>query len=471
MPCAHFVCTSVFFTGDVLYFGKHGQVPVERLGLNMKQLARHFVILPFMTFAMIAGALLPVRAQAVVDVTGGNFNPVPVAITDFLSDDDVGPKITSVVAADLERSGLFKPIDKTAFLERIINPDVQPRFNDWQQIGAQGLVTGRVMQEADGRLRVEFRLWDIYGRKPLEGRQFYATRESWRRVAHIIADAVYQKMTGEKGYFDTRIVFVDETGPRNARIKRLAIMDQDGANLHYLSDGQEMVLTPRFSPTQQEITYMAFTGNTPRVYLQRMDVAQRELVGKFPNMTIAPRFSPDGQKVIMSLLQDNGSANIYAMDLRSRTTTRLTSTPAIDTAASYSPDGSKVVFESDRGGRQQIYVMNTDGSGPQRISSGDGSYSTPVWSPRGDYIAFTKQLEGQFSIGVMRPDGSGERLLTSGFHNEGPTWAPNGRVIMFFRQNPGQGPKIYTIDITGRNERRLPTPNDASDPAWSPLLD
>jgi len=450
---------------------KHGKRPVERLGLNMKRLARHSVMVLLVTFAAVANALLPVRAQVMVDVAGGNFNPVPVAVTDFLSGDDMGPRIASVVAADLERSGLFRPIDKTSFLERITNPDVQPRFNDWQQIGAQGLVTGRVTQEADGRLRVEFRLWDIYGSKQLEGRQFYATQESWRRVAHIIADAVYQKMTGEKGYFDTRIVFVDETGPRNARIKRLAIMDQDGANLRYLSDGQEIVLTPRFSPTRQEITYMAFTGNTPRVYLQQIEVAQRELVGTFPNMTIAPRFSPDGQKVIMSLLQDNGSANIYAMDLRSRTTTRLTSTLAIDTAASYSPDGNKIVFESDRGGRQQIYVMNADGSNQQRVSFGDGSYSTPVWSPRGDYIAFTKQSEGQFSIGVMRPDGSGERLLTSGFHNEGPTWAPNGRVIMFFRQNQGQGPKIYTIDITGRNERQLPTPNDASDPAWSPLLD
>jgi len=450
---------------------KQAAMPVERLGLNMKRLARHFVPLLFVTFSVVSGALLPARSQVVVDVTGGNFNPVPIAVTDFLSGDDMGSKITTVIAADLERSGLFKPVEKSSFLERITNPDVQPRFNDWQQIGAQGLVTGRVTHEVDGRLRVEFRLWDIFGSKQLEGRQFYATPESWRRVAHIIADAVYQKMTGEKGYFDTRIVFVDETGPRNARVKRLAIMDQDGANLRYLSSGQEMVLTPRFSPTRQEITYMAFTGNTPRVYLQQIEVAQRELVGTFPNMTIAPRFSPDGQKVIMSLLQDNGSANIYAMDLRSRTTTRLTSTLAIDTAASYSPDGSKIVFESDRGGRQQIYIMNADGTNPQRISFGDGSYSTPVWSPRGDYIAFTKQSEGQFSIGVMRPDGSGERLLTSGFHNEGPTWAPNGRVIMFFRQNPGQGPRIYTIDITGRNERQLPTPNDASDPAWSPLLD
>nr|WP_245256465.1 Tol-Pal system beta propeller repeat protein TolB [Bartonella tamiae] len=441
-----------------------------RVLLNMNVI--NFLSRFFLPILALAFYVMPAFAQLKVDVTGGNFNAIPIAVTEFLAGDDVGRNISAVVEADLERSGLFAPIDKTSFLERISNPDVQPRFSDWQQIGAQGVATGRVNIEPDGRLRIEFRLWDVYSGQQLEGRQFYTTPQSWRRVAHIIADAIYQRMTGEQGYFDTRIVFVDETGPATARIKRLAIMDQDGANLTYLTNGSELVLTPRFSPTRQEITYMAYSGNNvPKVYLQQIEMGQRELVGTFPNMTIAPRFSPDGQKVIMSLLQDNGSANIYTMDLRSQSTTRLTTTSAIDTAASYSPDGSQIVFESDRGGRQQIYVMNADGTNQQRISFGDGSYSTPVWSPRGDYIAFTKLSQGQFSIGVMRPDGQGERLLTTGFHNEGPTWAPNGRVIMFFKQNQGQGPKIYTIDITGRNERQLPTPNDASDPAWSPLLD
>jgi len=436
---------------------------------------RAFVIIN-VGFLALAAMPAHLQAQITVDIEGGVFDPIPIAITDFLSQGESdtpfdGKQLSDVIAADLERSGLFRPIDSSRFIERITNTNVAPRFDDWRQIDATGLVTGRVTYEPDGRLRVEFRLWDIEGARQIEGRQFFTTPESWRRVAHIISDAIYQRMTGEQGYFDTRIVFIDETGPRNARVKKLAIMDQDGANLHYLSTGQELVLTPRFSPNRQEITYMAYgSDNVPRVYLQQLEVAQRELVGSFPNMTIAPRFSPDGQKVIMSLLQNNGSANIFTMDLRSNTTTRLTSTLAIDTSASYAPDGQKIVFESDRSGRPQLYVMNADGSDPQRISFGDGSYSTPVWSPRGDYIAFTRQMQGQFSIGVMRPDGSGERLLTTGFHNEGPTWAPNGRVLMFFRQEPGQGAKIYSIDITGRNERQLPTPNDASDPSWSPLL-
>ncbi|KAB0536906.1 Tol-Pal system protein TolB [Pseudochrobactrum algeriensis] len=419
--------------------------------------------------AVSTAAVLPARAVVEVNINKGNVDPLPIALTDFLSGDALGAEITSIIAADLERSGLFAPIDKKAFIEKISNPDVAPRFEDWKVINAQALVTGRVTKQPDGRLKAEFRLWDTFAGQQLAGQQFFTTPENKRRVAHIIADAIYERLTGEKGYFDTRIVFVDESGSAQKRVKRLAIMDQDGANVRYLSNGKDLVLTPRFSPSRQEITYMSFAGDRPRVYLLQLETGQQELVGNFPGMTIAPRFSPDGQKVVMSLLQDDGSANIYTMDLRSRTTTRLTSSQAIDTSASYSPDGSKIVFESDRGGRQQIYVMGADGSNPQRVSFGNGSYSTPVWSPRGDLIAFTKQSGGQFSIGVMKTDGSGERLLTSGFHNEGPTWAPNGRVLMFFRESGGTS-RLYTIDLTGRNERQIQTPNAASDPAWSPLL-
>ena len=422
----------------------------------------------------LAGALLtvaPASAQVEIDITQGNVQPLPIAITDFQSQDGIGAQIAGVVAADLQRSGLFAPIDKAAFIQKGLTPDVSPTFSDWTVINAQALVVGRVTPEADGRLRVEFRLWDTFAGQQLDGQQFYTNPENWRRVAHIIADAIYERLTGEKGYFDTRIVFVSESGAKDQRVKRLAIMDQDGANVRFLTDGSDLVLTPRFSPNRQEVTYMSFGQGEPRVYLLQLETGQREIVGNFPGMTFSPRFSPDGQKVIMSLQQE-GNANIYAMDLRSRATTRLTSTTAIDTSPSYSPDGARVVFESDRGGRQQLYVMGADGSNQQRISFGDGSYSTPVWSPRGDLIAFTKQSGGQFQIGVMRPDGSGERILTSGFHKEGPTWAPNGRVLMFFRdERGGGGPQLYSIDLTGYNEQRVPTPGYASDPAWSPSLE
>jgi TolB protein len=424
-----------------------------------------------MAAVIVSLAARPAFAVVEIDINKANVEPLPIAITDFQANDDLGAKVSGVIEADLKRSGLFAPVNRAAFIEKIANPDQTPRFPDWTAINAQALVTGRVVQEADGRLRAEYRLWDTFANTQLSGEQFFTRPENWRRVAHIIADAIYERLTGEKGYFDSRVVFVSESGPKNARQKQLAIMDQDGANVRMLTSGNDIVLTPRFSPSRQEITYMSFEGGQPRVYLLQLETGQRELVGNFPGMTFSPRFSPDGQRIVMSL-QEGGNANIYAMDLRSRATTRLTDTAAIDTSPSYSPDSQQIVFESDRGGRQQLYRMNADGSGQQRISFGDGSYSTPVWSPRGDLIAFTKQSGGKFSIGVMRPDGSGERILTTGFHNEGPTWAPNGRVLMFFRQPAGAGgPQVYSIDLTGYNEQQVQTPGYASDPAWSPLLE
>jgi TolB protein len=427
-------------------------------------------------FAGLVGLAPAARAQLQIDITQGVVEPVPIAINAFLGsgaeEAQVGRDIAAVITANLDRSGLFRPLDPASFIEKIANFDAAPGFANWRVINAQALVTGRVTRQSDGRLRAEFRLWDVFAGTQMTGQQFFTAPENWRRVAHVISDAIYERMTGEKGYFDTRVVFVDETGPKDRRVKRLAIMDQDGANLRYLTDGSDLVLTPRFSPTSQEITYMSYgAGFEPRVYLLNIETGQREAVGNFPGMTFSPRFSPDGQRIIMSL-QSGGNSNIYTMDLRSRQTTRLTNTPAIDTAPSFSPDGQFITFESDRGGSQQIYVMRADGSEQRRISFGPGIYSTPVWSPRGDVIAFTKQTAGRFLIGVMRPDGSGERVLTEGFHNEGPTWAPNGRVMMFFRDTPGAngGPQLWTVDLTGYNERRVPSPSFASDPAWSPPI-
>jgi len=427
--------------------------------------------------ALGGGLISAVRyASAVVrlDITQGNVQPLPIALPEFLggapADTDTARGVTQIITANLQRSGLFAPIDPAAYIEKIGSVDAVPRFPDWRSINAQALVTGRITRQNDGRLKAEFRLWDVVAGQQLAGQQYFTTPDNWRRIAHIISDAVYERLTGEKGYFDSRIVFVDETGPKERRIKRLAIMDQDGANVRYLTRGDELVLTPRFSPSTQEITYMAYGQGDPRVYLLNIETGQREIVGNFPGMSFSPRFSPDGQRVIMSL-EEGSNSNLFVMDLRSKAMTRLTNTPAIDTAPSYSPDGSQICFESDRGGHPQIYIMAASGGPAQRISFGEGIYSTPVWSPRGDYIAFTRQAEGKFAIGVMKPDGSGERILTEGFHNEGPTFAPNGRVIMFFRDTPGSpGPALFTIDIAGRNELHVPTPSYASDPAWSPLL-
>ena len=442
------------------------------------RLSRRKLLSGMASLGMLASA--PIRqavAQKRIPIPEGDFVPLPIAIPNFTpgtpSDGEVGMGVTQVITNNLKRSGLFAPIDQAAYIEKAINIDAAPQFANWRTISAQALVTGRMTRQADGRLKAEFRLWDVATGQQLIGQQYFTSPEYWRRIAHIISDQIYERLTGEKGYFDTRVVFVDETGAKERRVKRLALMDQDGANVRYLTRGSDLVLTPRFSPTTQEITYMEFGQGDPRVYLLNIETGQREIVGNFPGMTFSPRFSPDGQRVIMSL-QQGGNSNLFVMDLRSKSTTRLTDTPAIDTAPSYSPDGSRICFESDRGGKPQIYVMPATGGSATRISfdqTTNGTYSTPVWSPRGDYIAFTKQGGGQFSIGIMKPDGSGERILTSGFHNEGPTFAPNGRVVMFFRDPGGNGgPSLYSVDISGRFEQRVPTPGFASDPAWSPLL-
>jgi TolB protein len=402
----------------------------------------------------------------------GTVAPIPIAIPIFTGDDPkLAADVAQVLAADLERSGLFQPLDPASYLENIRDVNALPRFPDWRQIGAEALAVGRVTRGPDGKLMSEFRLWDVTSGKQLAGQRFTTGSSNWRRVGHLVADQVYERLTGEKGYFDTRVVFVDETGSKAKRVKRLAIMDQDGANVRLLTQGEELVLTPRFNPIASEIAYMAYTKDQPHVFLMNLETGKREAVGEFPGMTFAPRFSPDGQRVIMSL-QSGGDSNIFEMDLRTRQTRQLTNSKALDTSPSYAPNGQEIVFESDRDGTQQLFVMGSDGSNQRRISTGEGRYSTPVWSPRGDYIAFTKQLAGRFLIGVMRPDGSGERVLTEGYHNEGPTWAPNGRVLMFFRESQGEtgGSRIYSVDLTGYNERVVNTPSFGSDPAWSPLL-
>ncbi|MDD2324782.1 MAG: Tol-Pal system beta propeller repeat protein TolB [Alphaproteobacteria bacterium] len=421
----------------------------------------------------------PAQAEVRIDITRGVVEPIPIAIPAFYgaggNEAQFGRDIAKVVTADLVRSGLFSAVDPKSFIQDRDSLLVAPRFADWRVLNAQSLVVGRIEAQADGRLKVEFRLWDVFGEQQMTGLAYFTIPNNWRRVAHIVADAIYKRITGEEGYFDTRIVYVAESGPGTARVKRLAIMDQDGENHRILSDGRALVLTPRFSPTLQEITYMAYYNNRPRVYLFNIDTGRQEVLGDFENMTFAPRFAPDGNKVIFSLSK-GGNSDIYTMDVRTRKVAQITNSPSINTAPSFSPDGKQITFESDRGGSQQVYTMSANGSDVKRISFGDGRYATPVWSPRGDLIAFTKQQGGRFYIGVMRPDGTGERLLTEAYHVEGPTWAPNGRVLMYFKDIPsGPGGRVkqahlYSIDLTGFNEREVQTPMDASDPAWSPLI-
>ncbi len=405
----------------------------------------------------------------------GTFTPRPIAASPFhpteIKHRELANDIPKIISDNLARSGLFKPVNPAAFVQTpgsIFQEGV--RFPEWRTTGTETMVSGNVLTDDQGNTRVEFRLWDVLSEKQLIGMAYTTTPDNWRRIAHIISDEVYKRLTGEEGYFDTRIVYVAESGLAHKRVKRLAIMDQDGANHQYLTDGSYLVLTPRFSPTRQQITYMSYQGGIPRVYLYDINTGAHKLLGNFSGMTFAPRFSPDGKKVVFSMAR-NGNTDIYVMDLQSLKTVRMTSGTAIETAPSYSPDGRRIVFESDRSGSQQLYIMNVDGSGMSRLTYGKGRYGNPVWSPRGDLIAFTRMYQGKFYIGVIRPDGKGERLITTAYHVEGPSWSPNGRVLTYFKETPSGDrriARIYTIDITGYNERWLKTPKDGSDPAWSP---
>ena len=419
--------------------------------------------------AAVAGASSPASALVQIVVTGGNFTPLPIAIPDFASADPAfGREVASIVRADLQRSGLFAPLDPASLPQSVGDVSNQPDFASWRATNVDALVMGQVERGAD--IQSAVRVWDTQAAAQVVGKSYGTDAQSWRRIAHIVADAIYESLAGDKGYFDTRVVYVAESGPKANRTKRLAIMDQDGANVQYITSGQTLALTPRFSPAQPHLlTYINYEAGDPQVYVLDLSTGRQQRLGNFGRMTFSPRFSPDGSRIVFSI-ESGGTTNIYALPLGQSQPVQLTSGAAIDTSPSYSPDGTRIVFESDRGGSQQLYMMGAGGGGAQRISYGEGSYSTPSWSPKGDLIAYTRQSGGQFQIGIMRPDGSGERVLVSTFHAEGPTWAPNGRVIMYFSDPGGDsGPALYSVDIWGRNNQKIPTETYASDPAWSPL--
>ena len=440
----------------------------------MRQLLR----LALVALVGLAPALAPAqeRGPLRIEITEGVIEPLPIAIPTFAAETQEAQRwaeeITRVVAADLTGTGLFREIPPEAFISRPAALDAPVQYADWKAINAQALLVGAVGVQGD-RLTVKFRLYDVFSEAPLgEGLQMGGDLASWRRIAHKVADQVYSRITGEGGYFDSRVVFVSETGPKDARQKRLALMDYDGANLQYLTGGESIVLAPRFSPDGTRVLYTSYATGFPQIYELDLATMRSRALGDMPGtMSFAPRYAPDGRSIVFSLTRD-GNTDIYSLDLATGQRTRLTDAPSIETAPSLAPDGSRIVFESDRSGTQQLYVMPAGGGEPRRISFGQGRYGTPVWSPRGDMIAFTKQNAGRFHIGVMRTDGSEERLLTASFLDEGPTWAPNGRVVMFTRETSGAGgaPALYSVDVSGRNLKRLPLEGAASDPSWSPLL-
>ncbi|MFT5159659.1 MAG: TolB protein [Paracoccaceae bacterium] len=438
------------------------------------------VLVKILMTGLLMAVAAPLWAQSSgplkIEITEGVIEPMPFAAPAFVAENSAARQLADdladVLTADLVGSGIFREIPRGAHISGISSFNAPVQFSDWKAVNAQALVTGAVTVRGDGKIAVKFRLFDVFAQTALgEGLQFVGTRDDWRRMAHKVADAVYSRLTGEAGYFDSRVVFVAETGPKNARRKRLAVMDYDGANVRNLTDDNSIVLAPRFSPNGNKVLYTSYETGLPRVFVLNLNTMRRKALDDLPGMTFAPRFSPDGKTVLMSLSQ-GGNTDIYSVKLAGGKRTRLTSSPSIETAPSYSPDSNQIVFESDRAGNQQLYIMSANGGEARRISFGKGRYGTPVWSPRGDLIAFTKINNGRFHIGVMRVDGTEERLLTASFLDEAPTWSPNGRVLMFFRETKGANgaPSIYSVDISGRNLKKVPTPGFGSDPSWSNLL-
>lgn len=434
-------------------------------------------ILPFILINIL-GLCWPAKATLEIDVTQGQIAPTPIAIPDFVSeegDEKFGQELAAVVGNDLEHSGLFRLLSKRAFIQDTVSALNGPRFADWRVLNAQCLLVAKVKNQGD-QVTVEFRLFEVSDGTQMLGASVTGKLNQWRRIAHKIADAVYSRITGESGYFDTRVAYVDESGPKTRkRVRRLAVMDWDGHNNMYLTDGAHMVMMPQFSPDSKEIAYLAYVNKTAHVYMMNVHSRKKRLIGNFKGMTFTPQFSPDGRTIIMSLARD-GTTALYTMDLASGSVKRLTDHQCIDTSPCYSPDGSHIVFTSDRSNpnacQEQIYVMDGNSHNVHRISFGEGKYSQPVWSPRGDLIAFTKKVGGQFYIGVMNVDGTNERLIADGYLVEGPAWSPNGRVILFTKENPGKkgSSRLYAVDITGRNLRVIKTSRDASDGDWSSLL-
>lgn len=407
-----------------------------------------------------------------IDITKGHMEPIPIAIGQFAHHHagQISQQLLDVIENDLESSGLFRVIDRSAYLEELSIHKV-PVHSNWRKLHAAAVISGEVEQAGHNEITIKFRIWDPYSEVQTHSMVYTAHRSAWRRLAHKVADAIYGRLTGEKPFFDSRIVYITESGSWKNRIKRLAVMDADGANNIVLTSSKYLALTPRFDPKSQRIIFMSYRNKWPQVFLLDLTSGKQQLLGNFPGMSFAPRFAPDGNYAIMSVAKD-GTTNIIELDLQRRTTRKLTSGRGIiNTSPSYSPDGGRIVFNSDRGGSLQLYVMNRNGGELKRISFGKGSYTTPVWSPRGDLIAFTKLVSGRFYIGVMRPDGTGERILTSGWLVESPSWSPNGRVIAFTHKERGGESQLRAIDITGYHERLLRTTSAASDPAWSPLLD
>lgn len=422
---------------------------------------------------------LPAYAELKVDIVAGAVEPISVAVQKFEVGSHASTRdaamLRDVVDNDLKSTGLFRIVNRNALPEFVKMGDM-PDFKLWSAVRAQVLVQAKLTRQVDDMYRLEFYVWDVQGGEQIEAQSLVASKKSMRRLAHIMADAIYERLTGEVGYFDTQIVFITETGPMGERVKRMAIMDQDGYNMRYLSDDKTFVMSPSFSPNMHTVVFLSYRDEDPMIWTLDLETGEQRRLGQFGGMNFAPQFSPDGRRIALSLVK-RGVTHIYEYDIENKTLRQLTSGGTINTSPSYSPDGKKMAYNSNRSGSQQIHVLDLESGQQERITFGAGRYATPAWSPDGRFIAFTKIADDTFYIGIMSPTGRNEKILAGGWFMEAPSWAPGSRRLVYYETEKDDDDierhsHIRTVDIMGQNiyEIKLPDGVHGMEPTWSPRL-
>jgi len=382
----------------------------------------------------------------------------------------IGIQIAQQIVSDLRTTRSIYPTGPENLRHYTPTEAGAPLYPNWANIGAGALVTGYVQARDDGRINVVCYLYDLKQRREMTRKGFAVAATEWKRAAHRCAGAFYTAVTKRPGLFDSRIVYVAATGSRMQPVKRIAIMNWDGTDHSYLTQGEVTVTSPRISPDGERIAYMSFAGGMPHIRIMDADGSNDRQLLQSNSMSFAPRFSPDGRVIAFSMAVD-GNTDIYVVDANGGYPRRLTTTPGIDTSPSFSPDGKQIVFESDRSGAQQIYVMNVDGSGQSRISFGGGANSSPVWSPDGDRIAFSRWNGSTIGIGIMSATGGDEKILTNGWQDEAPSWSPDSEWVMFQRTQQGTGTgSLLMVSIGGGEPKAVATPQPGADPSWSGVV-
>ena len=433
----------------------------------MHRTLKHLGILLLMAGLVLAEA----RAELTIRITQGVGRQVPVAIVPFGFEGagvNSPSDVSAVIAADLQRSGRFAPIDENDMLQRPTT-GVEVDFDDWSILGVEAVVVGRVTQTGDNAYSVQFQLFDVFGREQLVGYRMPASRGTLRRVAHRAADMIYEKLTGIQGVFATRVAYVTAQGQGDNRLYTLVVSDADGENENTIMESSDPIMSPAWSPDSRQLAYVSFEGDVSSIFVQTLRTGNRIKVSSRPGINGAPAFSPDGRKLVLTLGGADGNLDINVLDLASRQLTRLTTDRAIDTEGSWSPDGSEIYFTSDRSGGPQVYKVPASGGKPERVTF-EGSYNArPRLSPDGKKLAMVHLDRGNYRIAVMDLAQKDVLILSAGRQDESPSFAPNSDTLIYATRQSRNG-VLETVTADGLVRQQLASGRgDVREPVWSPF--